>query len=263
MTKLHFLKIEKKIDLKSANKNNCIKLNKMTDAQAIKINLNTRRGVWWNKSNISELRNGKCKIPKEYFWNEIVCYFVREGSLFIRTKCVWNADDTALTGDGYSYKIGFDDVATGDCVRKSAELYLKMRKLGGVKLIQGEVWSRAGEYKPYNKLLGCPIFHSWVEWNGMVYDYSQNKRIVCDWDIFYAMMRVKKTIEVVPEIKNDKLVVSEFKDYVVKKDKKGKERRVLEDFNTYFGLGEQTKMRQAFVSEIKRKQRSVGLWSDW
>lgn len=223
----------------------------------------TLRGVVLSKEQVKIIKNRKINVPPEYFWNEIVSYFVREGSLFIRTKCVWNDDDTALTGDGYSYKKGLDGVATGDCVGKSCELYLKMRKLGDVKLIQGEVWSRSGEYKHCNKNMGCPIFHSWIEWNGKVYDYSQNKRIVADWDIFYAMMRVKKTIEVVPEIKNDKLVLTCYKDYVIKKGKKGEERRVLEDYNTYFGKGEQTKMRIAFVSEIKRKQRSVGIWSAW
>jgi hypothetical protein len=142
-----------------------------------------------------------------------------------------------------------------------------MRKLEGVKLIQGECWSRAGEYKFCNKFKGIPIFHSWVEWKGKVYDYSQNKRIVADWDIYYATMRIKKTIEVVPEIQNDKLVSKKFKAFSIEKGKckRGiyEERRVLGEWTTYLGTGEQQKKIQELVGDIKRKQRSVGVWTKW
>lgn len=219
------------------------------------------------KTIVDKLRRRKSNIDPEYLWNDIVCYFAREGSLFIRTNCVWNDDDTALTGDGYNFKNGFDDVWVGDCISKSCELYLKMRKLEGVKLIQGECWSRTGDYKPYNKFKGIPIFHSWVEWKGKVYDYSQNKRIVADWDIFYATMRIKKTIEVVPEIENDKLVETKFRAYSIEKGRyrrgKYEERPVLSEWTTYLGTGEQQKKIQELVGDIKRKQRSVGVWTKW
>lgn len=251
--------------MNSTSKKIQYKLSDKMNAQATIINIkysnSSAMGVRLSKIDVELIRHSKVSVSiKENIWNEIICFFVKEGTLYIRTHCEWNADDTALTGEGYSYKIISQGERTGDCVEKSANLYLKMRKLGGVKLIQGEVWSRAGNYKNYNKKLGCPIYHSWVEWNGKVYDYSQNQKIVADWDIYYAMMRVKRTIELVPEIKDEKLVERKYNAYIVKKGKKGeKERRVLEDVITCFGTGEQEKKRFELINSIKSKQLSAGL----
>jgi hypothetical protein len=145
----------------------------------------------------------------------------------------------------------------GDCVEQSIKTWLKLKKLGA-KIVQGECWSRAEKYIHLNKGKGLPIFHSWVELGDKCYDYSQGKMLVCDWELFYMLKRVKRTIEVEPLMRNGELMWFDYEHYYLTKNKKGKIINQQQTLRTCFKDNDK---RTAFTQTIRQKQNDLGYYS--
>lgn len=126
----------------------------------------------------------------------------------LRTNWVKDADGN-LRGDGYTQindKTNplqrCDNTAFGNCVAENTETFKKLSKIGA-RLINGEVRSKRGDWDMLDNARGCPIYHCWVEVGDKVYDYSQGSKTVADKDLFYMVNRVKRVIDVTPQVMRD------------------------------------------------------------
>ena len=136
----------------------------------------------------------------------------------------------------------------GNCVRDNLLLYKKLNHLNP-KFIQGECYSRLGEWATANEGKGMPTYHAWVEIGDKVYDYSNGQKCVAEKELFYLLRRVKRTIESVPTIN------------LTKTTKQGKIISVcISDID--FDDEEEAK-RNAFYKSIRDKQKKLGYNCGW
>lgn len=77
--------------------------------------------------------------------------------------------------------------AKGDCFEAATHLMLGLPKSTGAILVHGEALGRG-------KIVGVPHAHAWVEIGGVVLDFSNNKQIAVDCDVYYKLGEIRNTV---------------------------------------------------------------------